>query len=55
MEAREQARIARERRANPPMAEEMVRQVGKSLQRQVVNKVAGSLLRGLLGGLFKGR
>ena len=54
-EARERARLERERKANPPMAEEMVRQVGKSLQRQVVNKVAGSLLRGLLGGLFKGR
>ena len=55
IEARERARLERERKANPPMAEEMVRQVGKSLQRQVVNKVAGSLLRGLLGGLFKGR
>jgi DNA helicase HerA-like ATPase len=54
-EVRERARLQRERKANPPMAEEMVRQVGKSLQRQVVNKVAGSLLRGLLGGLFKGR
>ncbi len=55
VEARERARLERERKANPPMAEEMVRQVGKSLQRQVANKVAGSLLRGLLGGLFKGR
>ena len=54
-EARERARLERERRANPPIAEEMVRQVGKSLQRQAANKVAGSLLRGLLGGLFKGR
>jgi uncharacterized protein len=54
-EARERARLERERKANPPLAEEMVRQVGKSLQRQVANKVAGSLLRGLLGGLFRGR
>jgi hypothetical protein len=53
--AKEQARLARERRADPPLAEEMVRQVGKAMQRQVVNKVAGSLVRGLLGGLFKGR
>ena len=31
----------------------MVRQVGRSLERQVANKVAGSLLRGLLGSLFR--
>ncbi len=55
VQARETARIARERRANPPLADELVRQVGKAVQRQVVNKVAGSLLRGLLGGLFRGR
>jgi DNA helicase HerA-like ATPase len=54
-QAKEEARLARERRANPPLHEEVVRQVGKAVQRQVVNKVAGSLLRGLLGGLFKGR
>jgi uncharacterized protein len=54
-QAREEARLARERRANPPLHEAMVRQVGKAMQRQVANKVAGSLLRGLLGGLFKGR
>ncbi|HLL59171.1 MAG TPA: helicase HerA-like domain-containing protein [Allosphingosinicella sp.] len=53
--AKEQARLERERRANPEMGEELVRQVGKSVQRQMVNKVAGSLIRGLLGGLFKGR
>ena len=52
---REKARLERQRRADPPLAEEMVRQVGKAMQRQVVNKVAGSLLRGILGGLFKGR
>jgi DNA helicase HerA-like ATPase len=53
--AKEQARLERQRRANPGMGEELVRQVGKSVQRQMVNKVAGSLIRGLLGGLFKGR
>jgi DNA helicase HerA-like ATPase len=52
---KEQTRLKRHRKANPGMGEELVRQVGKSVQRQVVNKVAGSLLRGLLGGLFKGR
>ncbi|WP_410001650.1 helicase HerA-like domain-containing protein [Sphingosinicella rhizophila] len=52
---REQARLERERRANPPLAEQLTRQLGKTVQRQIVNKVAGSLVRGLLGGLFKGR
>jgi hypothetical protein len=52
---KEAARLERERRANPGVGEELVRQVGKSVQRQMVNKVAGSLIRGLLGGLFKGR
>jgi uncharacterized protein len=52
--AREQARVERERRANPPLHEAMIRQVGKSVQRQVSNRVAGSLVRGLLGGLLKG-
>jgi DNA helicase HerA-like ATPase len=55
VEVREQARADRQRKANPSLGEDLVRQVGKSVQRQVVNKVAGSLLRGLLGGLFKGR
>ena len=54
-EARERAAAERQRRANPPLGQEIVRQVGKSMQRQVVNKVAGTLLRGILGGLFKGR
>ncbi|PWG01891.1 helicase HerA-like domain-containing protein [Sphingosinicella humi] len=54
-EARERARLERERRANPSIGDAMVRQVGKSLQRQVANKVARSLVRGLLGGLFRGR
>jgi hypothetical protein len=33
----------------------MVHQVGRAVQRQVVNRIAGQLVRGLLGGLFKGR
>jgi hypothetical protein len=53
--AKEQARLARERRANPPLAQELAGQVGRAVQRQVVNRVAGSLVRGLLGGLFRGR
>ena len=52
---RERVRAERQRHANPPLGQEIVRQVGKSMQRQVVNKVAGTLLRGILGGLFKGR
>jgi DNA helicase HerA-like ATPase len=52
---KEQARIERERRANPSMSEQLARQVGKSVQRQLTNKIAGTLLRGVLGGLFKGR
>jgi DNA helicase HerA-like ATPase len=52
---REQERLERERRRNPPMAEAIARQLGRSVQRQVVNRVAGSLVRGLLGSLFRGR
>jgi uncharacterized protein len=52
---REKARVERQRRANPPLADAMVHQVGKAVQRQVVNRIAGQLVRGLLGGLFKGR
>jgi hypothetical protein len=54
-EAKERLAAERERRRNPPLAEELARQVGKSMQRQVANRVAGTILRGLLGGLFKGR
>jgi DNA helicase HerA-like ATPase len=53
--AKEQARLERERRANPPLYESMARQVGRSVQRQVANRVAGQIVRGLLGGLFRGR
>jgi hypothetical protein len=52
---KEAVRLERERRKNPPIHEELARQVGKSMQRQVANKIAGSLLRGVLGGLFRGR
>jgi len=54
-QAKEQARLERERRANPPLYESMARQVGRSVQRQVANRVAGQIVRGLLGGLFRGR
>ncbi len=52
---REAARLERERRRNPPMHEQIARQLGKTVQRQMVNRAAGSIVRGLLGGLFKGR
>ncbi len=52
---REEARLARERRADPALGEGLARDVGRAVQRQIVNRVAGSLVRGLLGGLFRGR
>ena len=33
----------------------IARQLGRSVQRQVVNRVAGKLVRGILGSLFRGR
>jgi len=54
-QAKEQARIERERRANPSFAEEVTRQLGRSVQRQAVNRIAGQIVRGILGGLFRGR
>lgn len=54
-QGREQARIERERRNNRTFADEVSRQLGKSVQRQLVNKVANRLVRGLLGGLLGGR
>ena len=50
-----EAKRAREARANPSLQDQMVRQVGKAVQRQVANKIAGSIVRGLLGSLFRGR
>jgi DNA helicase HerA-like ATPase len=52
---KQEARVEREQRRNPSMQDQMVRQVGKAVQRQVANKIAGSLVRGLLGGLFRRR
>ncbi|HEX9931642.1 MAG TPA: helicase HerA-like domain-containing protein [Allosphingosinicella sp.] len=49
------AKAERERRANPPLHEELAGQFGRAVQRQVVNRAASSLVRGLLGGLFRGR
>jgi hypothetical protein len=45
----------RERRANPPIHEELAGQFGRAVQRQVINRAASSLVRGILGGLFRGR
>ena len=53
--ARDAERAERERRRSPSLQDEMLRQVGKSVQRQVANRIAGSLIRGVLGGLFRGR
>jgi DNA helicase HerA-like ATPase len=52
---KQEARAARTRKADRGMGEEMALQVGKAVQRQVANRIAGSLVRGLLGSLFKGR
>jgi hypothetical protein len=52
---REQERQEREARRNPGMVEDITRQLGRSVQRSLVNRVAGQLVRGILGGLFRGR
>jgi DNA helicase HerA-like ATPase len=52
---REAARLERERRAHPSFTDEITTQLGRSVQRQLVNRVAGQLVRGLLGGLLRGR
>ncbi len=52
---KEQERVEREARRNPPMHEAIARQFGKTVQRQVINRAAGALVRGILGGLFRGR
>ena len=55
---REAARVAREA-AKPSLADKMVqsaaRSVASSVGRQVAGKLGSQLLRGILGGLFKGR
>jgi DNA helicase HerA-like ATPase len=52
---REQARVDREARQNPGVIEGITRQFGRTVQRQVINRMAGQLVRGILGGLFRGR
>ncbi|MGE0179511.1 MAG: helicase HerA-like domain-containing protein [Sphingomonas sp.] len=52
---REQERQEREARRNPGMVEDITRQLGRTVQRTLVNRVAGQLVRGILGGLFRGR
>ncbi len=52
---REQARIERERQRNAPLHEQMAKQLGRSVQRQLTNRVAGQIIRGIFGSLFRGR
>jgi DNA helicase HerA-like ATPase len=52
---KEEARLERERRAHPTFTDQITSQLGKSVQRQLVNRIAGSLVRGVLGGLLRGR
>ena len=54
-QAREQARIEREQRAHPGFAEQITRQLGKSVQRSIVNRIGGALVRGIFGNLLRGR
>jgi uncharacterized protein len=54
-QAKEQARLERERRANPPLYESVAKQLGRTVQRQITNRVAGSIVRGIFGNLFRGR
>jgi len=50
--AREVERAERERRRNPSLQDQMMRQVGRSVQRQFANRIAGQIVRGVLGSLF---
>ena len=52
---REEARIERERKRNAPMHEQMAKQLGRTVQRQLTNRVAGQIIRGIFGSLFRGR
>ena len=54
-EERELRRAERQSRRDEGFVGEISRQLGRTVQRQVVNKVAGSLVRGVLGGLFRRR
>ncbi|MGZ8313125.1 MAG: helicase HerA-like domain-containing protein [Allosphingosinicella sp.] len=49
------ASVERARQRDAPMHEQVVRQLGRSVQRQLTNRIAGQIVRGLLGGLFRGR
>jgi DNA helicase HerA-like ATPase len=52
---KERARAERERAKDRPFHEELARQVGKSMTRQISYRIANRLLRGVLGGMFRGR
>jgi DNA helicase HerA-like ATPase len=53
--AKEQARQERDARLHPSLQDQVLRQVGQTVQRTVINRVVGQLIRGVLGGLFRGR
>ena len=52
---RQASREEREHRREGGIAGDITRQFGRTVQRQVINRVAGQLIRGVLGGLFRGR
>ncbi|MGZ8997856.1 MAG: helicase HerA-like domain-containing protein, partial [Allosphingosinicella sp.] len=52
---REEVRVERERQRNAPIHEQMAKQLGRSVQRQLTNRVAGQIIRGIFGSLFRGR
>ncbi len=52
---RETARLERERQRNAPLHEQMAKQLGRSVQRQLTNRVAGQIIRGIFGSLLRGR
>ena len=45
----------RERRRNPSLQEDMMNRIGRSMKQKVSNRIAGQIVRGLLGGLFGSR
>jgi hypothetical protein len=49
----EKERVRLDRERYRPLHEDMARQLGRSVQRQLTNRVAGQIVRGLLGGLFR--
>jgi DNA helicase HerA-like ATPase len=52
---KEQARQEREARLHPSLQDQVLKQVGSTVRRTVINRVVGQLIRGVLGGLFRGR